>query len=84
MEHSNVRKALMYPWYSGYKPGFSLQYDDIVGIQFLYGGCCFNISYMLNSYYNYSNMTMLYLAPEYGFRDSTILNFDLVRVSGIH
>ena len=37
MEHSNIREAVMYPWYTKYKPGFDLNYDDIVGIQSLYG-----------------------------------------------
>ena len=37
MEHSNVRDAVMYPWYTAYKPGFNLRYDDIHGIQSLYG-----------------------------------------------
>ena len=27
----------MYPWYTAYKPGFNLRYDDIHGIQSLYG-----------------------------------------------
>lgn len=37
LDHSNVREAVMYPWYTKYKPGFKLQYDDILGIQSLYG-----------------------------------------------
>ena len=37
MEHSNVRDAVMYPWYTAYKPGFKLNKDDIDGIQALYG-----------------------------------------------
>lgn len=37
LEHSNVRNAIMYPWYQPYKPGFKLTYDDINGIQNLYG-----------------------------------------------
>ena len=28
----------MYPYYTGYKPGFGLQNDDIAAIQSLYGG----------------------------------------------
>uniref|UniRef100_A0A087X893 Matrix metalloproteinase-9 n=1 Tax=Poecilia formosa TaxID=48698 RepID=A0A087X893_POEFO len=34
--HSTVRNALMFPWYS-YVEDFSLDQDDIDGIQFLYG-----------------------------------------------
>lgn len=37
LEHSNVREAVMYPWYSKYKPGFKLHDDDVLGIQTLYG-----------------------------------------------
>ena len=41
LEHSNERKAIMYPWYTEYRPGFKLEYDDILGIQTLYGrDCC--------------------------------------------
>lgn len=35
--HSDVRNAVMYPYYTGYVPNFSLQQDDIDAIQFLYG-----------------------------------------------
>jgi len=37
LEHSNVREAVMYPWYTKYKPGFKLHDDDVLGIQSLYG-----------------------------------------------
>ena len=37
LEHSDVRDAIMYPWYTKYQPGFKLKYDDILGIQTLYG-----------------------------------------------
>ncbi|EDO46663.1 predicted protein, partial [Nematostella vectensis] len=36
--HSNVQGALMYPYYTGYKPDMKLHADDIAGIQHLYGG----------------------------------------------
>ena len=37
LEHSNVRESIMYPWYKGYFPNIELTYDDIQGIQALYG-----------------------------------------------
>lgn len=37
LAHSNVQGALMYPWYQGYQENFELPYDDISGIQTLYG-----------------------------------------------
>ena len=42
LDHSHVEKAVMFPWYQPYKPGgFDLNYDDIVGIQTLYGKLIF-------------------------------------------
>lgn len=35
--HSNVREALMAPFYQKYKPNFKLHVDDILAIQALYG-----------------------------------------------
>ena len=35
--HSEVPTALMAPFYQGYDPDFQLHYDDIVGVQMLYG-----------------------------------------------
>jgi len=37
LDHSDVRNALMYPYYSGYVSDFTLDQDDIDGIQALYG-----------------------------------------------
>ncbi|XP_012564333.2 matrix metalloproteinase-24 isoform X1 [Hydra vulgaris] len=38
LEHSDVRGAIMYPWYTGFKgQDFDLTFDDISGIQSLYG-----------------------------------------------
>ncbi|XP_041861112.1 matrix metalloproteinase-9 [Melanotaenia boesemani] len=37
LDHSSIREALMYPMYS-YVEDFSLNQDDIEGIQYLYGG----------------------------------------------
>ncbi|KAJ8942861.1 hypothetical protein NQ314_009924 [Rhamnusium bicolor] len=37
LSHSDVRQALMAPFYRGYDPLFSLDTDDIEGIQALYG-----------------------------------------------
>ncbi|XP_057652121.1 matrix metalloproteinase-14-like isoform X2 [Diorhabda carinulata] len=37
LSHSDVRQALMAPFYRGYEPIFSLDTDDIDGIQALYG-----------------------------------------------
>ncbi|XP_053375434.1 matrix metalloproteinase-14-like [Mercenaria mercenaria] len=36
--HSNVKGALMLPFYGGYDPNYKLHYDDIRGAQSLYGG----------------------------------------------
>jgi len=37
LHHSDVRDAVMYPYYTGYVPNFSLKQDDINGIQAHYG-----------------------------------------------
>ena len=37
LEHSDVRGAVMAPFYTGYNPNFSLHQDDIDGIRYLYG-----------------------------------------------
>lgn len=37
LSHSDVRGAVMYPFYGGYDPAFSLHSDDVDGIQALYG-----------------------------------------------
>lgn len=37
LSHSDVRSALMAPFYRGYEPTFQLDIDDIQGIQALYG-----------------------------------------------
>ena len=37
LHHSDVRNAVMYPYYTGYVPNFRLQQDDINGIQAHYG-----------------------------------------------
>lgn len=37
LAHSSNTDALMYPWYQGYEEGFKLPYDDVQGIQTLYG-----------------------------------------------
>ncbi|KAJ7357480.1 hypothetical protein OS493_024996 [Desmophyllum pertusum] len=37
LEHSNVRESIMYPWYKGFIENIDLTYDDIQGIQALYG-----------------------------------------------
>lgn len=37
IHHSDVRNAVMYPYYTGYVPNMKLQKDDIDAIQFLYG-----------------------------------------------
>ena len=37
IDHSNVKEAVMYPYYEGYVPNFSLRQDDIDAIQSLYG-----------------------------------------------
>ncbi|KAG5893486.1 hypothetical protein JTB14_010537 [Gonioctena quinquepunctata] len=37
LSHSDVRDALMAPFYRGYEPAFELDTDDIEGIQALYG-----------------------------------------------
>ncbi|KAK9704416.1 Hemopexin [Popillia japonica] len=37
LSHSDVKEALMAPFYRGYQPSFQLHNDDIQGIQILYG-----------------------------------------------
>ena len=37
LRHSNVRDAIIYPTYLGYKENLKLHSDDIAGIQSLYG-----------------------------------------------
>jgi len=37
LQHTNVRGAIMYPYYTGYVPNMKLHSDDIAGIQYLYG-----------------------------------------------
>ena len=37
LDHSEVRAAIMYPYYTGYVPNMRLHSDDIAGIQYLYG-----------------------------------------------
>ena len=37
LQHTNVRGAIMYPYYTGYVPDMELHSDDIAGIQSLYG-----------------------------------------------
>lgn len=37
LSHSDIKSALMAPFYRGYDPDFSLDSDDIQGIQALYG-----------------------------------------------
>ena len=37
LDHSSNRNAVMYPYYSGYRPNLHLHRDDIDGIQSLYG-----------------------------------------------
>lgn len=38
LSHSDVRSALMAPFYRGYDPSFNLDSDDVEAIQALYGG----------------------------------------------
>ena len=37
LKHSNVRGAIMYPYYTGYVPNMRLHSDDVNGIRSLYG-----------------------------------------------
>ena len=37
LDHSEVRDAIMYPYYTGYVSNMRLHSDDIAGIQYLYG-----------------------------------------------
>ena len=39
LQHTNIQGAIMYPYYTGYVPDMKLHYDDINGIQSLYGKC---------------------------------------------
>jgi len=37
LAHSDVREAVMAPFYTGYNPSFKLHQDDINGIRHIYG-----------------------------------------------
>ncbi|EDO38641.1 predicted protein, partial [Nematostella vectensis] len=37
LRHTDVQDAVMFPYYTGYEPGFDLKADDIAGIRALYG-----------------------------------------------
>ena len=37
LKHTNIKEAVMYPYYTGYAPVMKLHSDDIAGIQYLYG-----------------------------------------------
>ena len=37
LRHSNEQSAIMWPWFTGYKPDTKLTQDDINGIQAIYG-----------------------------------------------
>ena len=37
LSHSAVQGALMQPFFPGFNPDFELHYDDILGIQLIYG-----------------------------------------------
>jgi matrix metalloproteinase-14 (membrane-inserted) len=39
LAHSSIKSAVMYPYYGGYQPSFSLNPDDIAGIKRLYSYC---------------------------------------------
>ena len=50
LEHSNVRSAIMYPWYRGNGgKDFDLDADDKLGIQNIYGMVFFFLFFLLNS-----------------------------------
>ena len=36
IEHSEVKEAVMFPYYEGYNPNFRLHRDDIEAVQSLY------------------------------------------------
>lgn len=44
LSHSDVKDALMAPFYRGYQPSFQLHSDDVLGIQILYGQKTVNTS----------------------------------------
>ena len=44
LKHSDVRGAIMYPYYTGYVPNMKLHSDDIRGIQSLYGMFQFKVA----------------------------------------
>lgn len=57
LDHSNIREALMYPMYS-YVKDFSLNEDDVEGIQYLYGMILSIHDMIIKN--NTSNMALLY------------------------
>jgi predicted Zn-dependent protease len=44
LHHSDVKNAVMYPYYTGYVANFRLQQDDISGIQAHYGKAAVNLN----------------------------------------
>ena len=52
LQHTNIRGAIMYPYYTGYVPGMKLHSDDIAGIQSLYG----KVICLFKPYYNFHNL----------------------------
>ena len=41
VDHSTYFDAIMYPFYTGYKPNLELHEDDVMAIQAKYGKCLF-------------------------------------------
>ena len=48
LEHSDVRNAIMYPYYTGYVANMQLHSDDINGIRSLYGTVVFHVIILKN------------------------------------
>ena len=51
LDHSEVRDAIMYPYYTGYVAGMQLHSDDIAGIRSLYGKVIQAIKIHLSDYF---------------------------------
>ena len=49
IHHSDVRNAVMYPYYTGYKKDMKLQKDDIDAIQSLYGTLSQHLNLMIRT-----------------------------------
>ena len=58
----------MYPWYKGYFPNIELTYDDIQGIQALYGEYDLHEGTLLNDKLKENVLTSFFTEPKLAMR----------------